>query len=252
MTAERLLRSLDQPRRLIWLAFAAIVAAAWGVLLGADPLAADLWRGLCGSTHAAPGYHVAMWTAMVFAMMLPSAAPMVLTYAEIGEAAASKGEQIISPVVLIAGYAAVWLGFAVAATAAQAALSGVNAPPLPAALLSGAGFIAAGVYQFSSLKHACLRQCRAPFQFFFANWQTTPSGVFRLGLQQGLYCLGCCWAAMALMLAIGAMNILWMAALGILMTAEKMTSGKWLTRLLGVGFIGVGIGLVISAGVRVG
>jgi predicted metal-binding membrane protein len=214
---------------------------------------AVLCRPIAGvATLEALTLSAGMWTAMVFAMMLPSAAPMVLTYAEIAEAAARKHESVISPFVLVAGYTAVWLGFVVGAVAAQVTASRLALPSFAPPLLSGAGFIAAGAYQFTSLKHACLRQCRAPFQFFFANWQTTPQGVFRLGLQQGLYCLGCCWAAMALMVIIGAMNILWMAALGILMTAEKMTSGKWLTRLLGVGFIAVGIGLIISAGVRVG
>ena len=90
MTLDRLLRTLDQPRRLIWAAFGAIVAAAWGTLLGADPIAADLWRSLCGPSHAGAGYHMAMWVAMVFAMMLPSAAPMISTYMDIAEAARRK------------------------------------------------------------------------------------------------------------------------------------------------------------------
>ena len=81
-------------------------------------------------------------------------------------------------------------------------------------LFSGAIFIGAGVYQFSALKHACLTQCQNPFPFFFANWATTPRGVFRLGVKQGLYCLGCCWAMMLVMFAVGVMNVVWMAALG--------------------------------------
>ena len=78
-------------------------------------------------------------------------------------------------------------------------------------LFSGAIFIAAGVYQFSALKHACLTQCQHPFPFFFTNWATTPRGVFRLGVKQGLYCLGCCWAMMLVMFAVGVMNVIWMA-----------------------------------------
>ena len=89
-------------------------------------------------------------------------------------------------------------------------------------LFSGAIFIGAGVYQFSALKHACLTQCQQPFPFFFANWATTPRGVFRLGVKQGLYCLGCCWAMMLVMFAVGVMNVIWMAALGIVMTFEKI------------------------------
>ena len=92
------------------------------------------------------------------------------------------------------------------------------------ALFSGALFVGAGLYQFSALKHACLTLCQRPFPFFFANWTTEPRGVFRLGLRQGLYCLGCCWAMMLVMFAVGAMNVVWMAALGIVMTVEKMTA----------------------------
>jgi predicted metal-binding membrane protein len=254
-SSSRIATIAARPRALAVLAIVGLTTLGWLYLAlvasGEADFIAVLCRPIVGSvTLQALTLSSAMWAAMVFAMMLPSAAPMVLTYAEIAEAAANKGEQIVSPFLLIGGYAVVWLGFAVLATAAQAALPDVGGR-FPA-LFAGAGFITAGAYQFSSLKHACLRQCRAPFPFFFANWQTAPRGVFRLGLQQGLYCVGCCWAAMALMLAVGAMNILWMAALGILMSAEKMTSGKWLTRLLGVGFIAIGIGLVVSAGVRVG
>jgi predicted metal-binding membrane protein len=119
-------------------------------------------------------------------------------------------------------------------------------------LLSAAAFVAAGLYQFSTLKHACLHQCRAPFPFFFSNWQTTARGVFRLGMQQGLFCLGCCWAAMALMLLVGVMNLFWMAALGALLTAERLVTGAWLTRAVGAGLIGFGAYLAIGAGVGLG
>jgi predicted metal-binding membrane protein len=238
-------------------AIAALTALGWIYLAVALAGQGDLLAVLC---QPVPGTVTAeallltgaMWAAMVFAMMLPSAAPMVLTYAEIAETAARKHESVVSPFVLVAGYAAVWLGFAVAATAAQAMVPGLAMPSFAPSLLSGAAFIGAGAYQFSSLKHACLRQCRAPFPFFFSNWQTTARGVFRLGIRQGLYCLGCCWAAMLLMFTVGAMNIVWMAGLGALMTAEKMLRGLRLTRLLGVGFIGFGIYLVIVAGVWLG
>ena len=169
---------------------------------------------------------------MVLAMMLPSAAPMILTYAEIADTAARKGERIVSPFVLAAGYIAVWLGFAVArgarATCSHARrLARSAAWRSASALFSGAIFIAAGLYQFSALKHACLTQCQQPFPFFFAQLdRRTPRGVFRLGLRQGLYCLGCCWAMMLLMFAVGVMNVIWMAALGVVMTVEKIAHGQ--------------------------
>lgn len=192
-----------------------------------------------------------MWGAMTLAMMLPSAAPMILTYAEIADMAARKGERIVSPFVIASGYALVWLGFAAAAALAQVTLtrlalidSGMTAA---SGLFSGAIFIGAGVYQFSALKHACLRQCRHPFPFFFANWATTPPAVFRLGVKQGGYCLGCCWAMMLVMFAVGVMNVIWMAALGVVMTIEKVGSGKRVTYLTGAALIVIGVAFVLLA-----
>jgi predicted metal-binding membrane protein len=112
-------------------------------------------------------------------------------------------------------------------------------------LFTGAVFIGAGLYQFSALKHACLTQCRQPFPFFFAHWETTPRGVFRLGLKQGLYCLGCCWAMMLVMFAVGVMNVVWMAALAIAMTVEKIINGNRLTYGLGAALIAIGVGFVL-------
>ena len=83
--------------------------------------------------------------------------------------------------------------------------------------------------------------------FFFAHWQTSARGVFRLGLQQGLFCLGCCWAMMLLMFAVGAMNVAWMAVLGVVMTTEKVTSGNRLTSVVGTALIAIGVALVIAA-----
>ena len=191
---------------------------------------------------------ISMWSAMVLAMMLPSAAPMIFTYAEIADTAARKGERIVSPFVLAGGYAAVWLSFAAAVALAQLAFThaawrdGGLAPA--SALLSGVLFLAAGVYQFSVLKDACLTQCQRPFPFFFAHWQTTARGVFRLGLQQGLYCLGCCWAMMLLMFATGAMNVLWMAALGMVMTIEKMLPGRRFSYVIGALMLAAGLGFM--------
>lgn len=186
-----------------------------------------------------------MWAAMTLAMMLPSAAPMIFTYAEIADTAARKAEPVVSPFVLAAGYTAVWFGFSVVAALAQYTLTRLallDAGMASASgLFSGAILIGAGVYQFSALKHACLNQCRSPFPFFFANWATTPRGVFRLGVKQGLFCLGCCWAMMAVMFSVGIMNVLWMAALGIVMTIEKFGTGKGFTYGIGVTSIAAGL-----------
>jgi predicted metal-binding membrane protein len=212
-----------------------------------------LCRAIAGGTTSATGIAlvVAMWGAMTLAMMLPSAAPMILTYAEIADTAARKNEPVVSPFMIAAGYVAVWFGFAAAATVAQLALARAalldgNMAPV-SALLSGAVFIGAGAYQFSTLKHACLTQCQHPFNFFFANWKTTPRGVFKLGVRQGLFCLGCCWAMMLVMFAVGIMNVVWMAALGIVMTMEKIGTGKRFSYAVGVGSIAIGIAFIARA-----
>jgi predicted metal-binding membrane protein len=192
-----------------------------------------------------------MWGAMTLAMMLPSAAPMILTYAEIADTAARKGEPVVSPFIIAAGYTVVWFGFAAAATLAQFVLTraALINPSMASAsgLFSGAIFIGSGIYQFSALKHACLTQCQHPFPFFFANWATTPRGVFRLGVKQGLFCLGCCWAMMLVMFAVGIMNVIWMAALGMVMTIEKIGTGRRFTYAVGVALIAIGAALVLAA-----
>lgn len=210
-----------------------------------QPLADGLWSissiALIGS----------MWVAMTLMMMLPSAVPMILTYAEIAETAARKGEKIVSPFALVAGYSTMWLGFSVAAAVMQtvltrAALLDANVA-ITSGLFSGATFIGAGAYQFSPLKHACLKHCQHPFQFFFTNWTTTRRGVFRLGIKQGMYCVGCCWAMMAVIFAVGVMNVLWMVGLGIIMTVEKMFIGRRFAYVIGLALITVGVGWVIMS-----
>jgi predicted metal-binding membrane protein len=194
---------------------------------------------------------LSMWSAMTLAMMLPSAAPMILTYAEIAETAARKSEPIVSPLVIAAGYASVWLVFSLAISAMQIAL--VRAALFDPDITSTGGFfaaiilIAAGLYQFSALKHACLVRCQHPFPFFFANWATTRRGVFRLGVRQGLYCLGCCWAMMTVMFAVGVMNIAWMAGLAVVMTVEKLQTGRRFAQAVGVALITIGLCVAASA-----
>ena len=229
-------------------------------VLSAAPGGAGSWIGmiqvLCRAVPDGPlslsggAIIVSMWSAMALAMMLPSAAPMILTYAEIAETAARKGEPIVSPLVIAAGYASVWFMFAVAASAMQMFFT--RAAWLDTSMASTAGFFAAaiftgaGLYQFSTLKHACLARCQHPFPFFFANWATTPGGVFRLGVRQGLFCLGCCWAMMLLMFAVGVMNVVWMAGLSVVMTVEKLQTGRRFTQVVGLALIAIGMGIAVA------
>jgi predicted metal-binding membrane protein len=139
----------------------------------------------------------------------------------------------------------------VAATLLQALLTRLallNAGMASASgLFSGAVFLAAGLYQFSALKHACVTQCQRPLPFFFVNWTSEPRGIWRLGLRQGLYCLGCCWAMMLLMLAVGVMNVVWMVALGLVMSIEKIATTTRFSRATGMVFLLIGVVLIASA-----
>jgi predicted metal-binding membrane protein len=192
-----------------------------------------------------------MWCAMALAMMLPTAAPMVLTYADLAETAAEKGEPAASPIVLAAGYVSVWFAAAVGLAVLQALVARFglldNVMSVASPLFAGALFLLAGAYQFSALKHACVTQCQHPFRFFFANWTADPRGVFRLGLRQGLYCLGCCWAMMLLMFAIGVMSVFWMAMLGAIMATEKVATTTRFSKALGAVFCVIGLAIVVSA-----
>jgi len=256
--AGRLGAAFARPKVLAAICVIALAGLGW-LALGLLFTGMGAFEALCrplavpGAAWGVSGFAIValMWGGMTLAMMLPSASPMILTYAEIADTAACKNERIVSPFVLAAGYMIVWIGFAAAATLAQFAFtraalldSGMQSA---SGLFSGAIFIGAGVYQFSALKHACLTQCQSPFPFFFANWATTPRGVFRLGVKQGLYCLGCCWAMMLVMFAVGVMNVIWMATLGVLMTFEKLGTGKRFTYIVGVALIVAGIAFVLSA-----
>ena len=255
-----MLRALARPRALAFGCIAVLVAAGWIylglVLAGAqgNGLVGALCRPLYGGEAVSPAalaLTVAMWCAMALAMMLPTAGAMIMTYADLAETAAAKGEPAVSPLVLTAGYVAVWLAAAFGLAALQAALVGfglIDAPMAVASpLFAGALFLLAGAYQFSALKHACVTQCQRPFPFFFANWTADPRGVFRLGLRQGLYCLGCCWAMMLLMFAIGVMNVVWMALLGAIMATEKVATTTRFSRALGALFCLIAFALIISA-----
>jgi predicted metal-binding membrane protein len=257
--AGRLGAAFARPKLVAVACVLALTAFGWLYLALLTARMDGVIAALCRPTFAAGEVWTAsgfalvasMWAAMVLAMMLPSAAPMVFTYAQIADTAARKGERIVSPFAIAGGYSVVWLGFALLATVVQFGLTRVAlldaGMASASSLFTGAVFIGAGLYQFSTLKHACLTQCRQPFPFFFTQWETSARGVFRLGLKQGLYCLGCCWAMMLVMFAVGVMNVVWMAALAIVMTVEKITSGNRLTYGLGAALIAIGVGFIFTS-----
>jgi len=225
---EELLR---RERAIVAAGLAALCLLAW----------AYIWRGAgmgmstAGMAMPHPGWAlvVAMWWLMMIAMMLPSAAPFILLHARVlrrAQGGALAGSAYAPSAFLLAGYLAVWLGFSLAATAIQQWLgeTGLLSPATlgsNSAGLSAAVLAAAGVYQLSPLKRACLHHCRSPVDFLTRHWRPGWSGAVRLGLWHGAYCVGCCWILMGLLFVGGVMNVAWIAALTLFVLAEKLAPG---------------------------
>ena len=182
-----------------------------------------------------------MWAVMMAAMMLPSAAPMILCFAALSERRSEGGRTLL----FVAAYLALWTAFSGAATATQWALQSMGwvSPMIvsKSSVLSGALLLIAGLFQFSGLKHACLRACRSPLGFLMSDWRDG-WGAWRMGMRHGVYCLGCCWSLMALLFVGGVMNLLWIAALAGLVAIEKLApKGGVVARVLGGVMIGAGV-----------
>ncbi|MGK9235828.1 DUF2182 domain-containing protein [Inquilinus limosus] len=191
---------------------------------------------------------VAMWTVMMVAMMLPGAAPMVLTYA-----ALQRHRRRVSPHAATAlftlGYLVVWAGFSLLATLLQWRLDALALllPSMATAstALAGAALVVAGVYQFTGPKNRCLTRCRSPVEFLTRHHR---SGPFGLGLRHGLYCLGCCWALMLLLFVGGVMNLAWIGVIALFVLLEKtIPAGPWLGRAVGAGLVLWGGWVLIAA-----
>ncbi len=183
-----------------------------------------------------------MWAVMMAAMMLPSIAPMVLCFGNLNR---KRGEGART-LFFVAAYLTLWTAFSGAATATQWALQseGWVSPMIVSTspALSGALLLIAGVFQFTPLKTACLRTCRSPLGFLMSDWRDGLWGAWRMGLRHGLNCLGCCWALMALLFVGGVMNILWIAALAVLVAIEKVApKGDAIAKALGAVMIGAGV-----------
>lgn len=195
-----------------------------------------------------------MWAVMMVGMMLPSAAPMLLIYARVGRQAATQGKPFAASGWFLAGYLLVWSGFSLLATLAQWALDRAalldGRMTTSSNVLGGCVLVAAGIYQWTALKDACLRQCQSPFAFIqkYGGFRGAVRGALRLGLLHGAWCVGCCWPLMALLFVGGVMNVLWIAALAILVLAEKVLSvGRWVARLAGLALMLAGAWLLLRA-----
>ncbi|MCW5735053.1 MAG: DUF2182 domain-containing protein [Enhydrobacter sp.] len=238
-------------------ALAAVVALAWLYLLLAAAEMEVAMAGMDRTMVMPPKDAVellllfAMWWVMMVGMMLPSAAPMILTFASVNRNRRARGQPYVPTALFAAGYLLVWGGFSVAATLAQWALERVallSAMDMAtdSRLLGGLLFLAAGLYQFTPLKQACLRLCWSPLDLIANHWRDGSGGALRMGATHGLYCLGCCWVLMLLLFVGGVMNLLWVAALSIVVLIEKLMPGPWISRIGGVLLAAYGIWLLAT------
>jgi len=200
---------------------------------------------------------IAMWWVMMVAMMSPSAAPTILLYARVHRHALAQGSvqdrgRIAPTGAFAAGYLLMWMGFSVAAAASHWGLENAGAISVMtmgsrSRWLSGAVLIAAGLYQLSPLKSACLSHCRAPAAFLSRHWRPGALGALRLGAMHGAFCVGCCWMLMALLFVGGAMNLVWVAALAALVLIEKtLPQGRWVGRGAGAVLIAWGVATLLE------
>jgi predicted metal-binding membrane protein len=194
-----------------------------------------------------------MWTVMMIAMMLPSALPFVFAFGAEHRRRRARNLPFVPAGVFLFGYFATWTAFSAVAALIQQALhrSALLSPMMTATssvFVSGI-LIAAGVYQWTPYKEACLRHCRTPLSFLLSDWREGSLGAFRMGIDHGLFCLGCCWLLMALPFAAGVMNLAWMAAITVFILIEKAApGGPWFGRIGGAALVGVGTWMIASMG----
>jgi len=246
-------RLLLRERVIILLAIAGMTALSWLYLLQLGRGMPDMAMPMSPRwTPAAFALTFAMWAVMMVGMMLPSAAPMILTFASLHRRKAAAVQRLMPTLLFASGYLLAWSGFSLFAALLQWALDrlALLSPGLTttSALVGGVLFVLAGAYQLTPLKQACLRHCRSPFAFLFNRWRDGWNGALRMGIEHGAYCLGCCWLLMALLLVGDMMNLFWAAAIALFVFGEKLLrGGVWIARISGVAMAGYGIWLVVQA-----
>ena len=254
-------RVLKRDRQIVIVGLVFVSLASWLYILtgaGMDtgnmaPMSGD---AMLTMRHAwTPAYFalmLAMWWVMMVAMMLPSATPMVLLFATVNRKSQQQGRPYVATSVFAAGYLVAWGGFSLVAVLLQWGLEQLallSQMMQTTSLYLGAGLlVGAGVYQLTPLKNACLRHCRSPLYFIAHHWRQGTGGAFRMGLEHGLFCLGCCWVLMALLFYGGVMNLWWIAGLALYVLIEKLAPlGPRLGHYAGGLLILWGAGVLVGA-----
>lgn len=247
--AESALRPrIGSDRLLILASLLSLAAAAWGVLIWQSAEMDDdmsLTMGL-----GAPLF-IALWVAMMVAIMYPTAAPMIMAFARVHQGRRSRGDPFVPTWMFAGSYMLLWSATGVVAYAL--AVAGDELANQPgwvmdnAARLGGALLIAGGLYQLTPIKNVCLNKCRTPMSFLLNSWREGTGGAFRMGLEHGAYCLGCCWLLFLILFPLGMMNIAVLALIALLIFAEKVAPlGRKIATAAAVGLIAYGAFVVFT------
>jgi predicted metal-binding membrane protein len=242
---------LAEPRTRILLAATLLVASlvAWIVTV-------QRMRGMDagpGTDLGGLGWFVGIWVTMMAAMMLPSAAPMILLFARVSKDQSRRGNVVVPSWLFVAGYLAVWTAVGLAAYGLYRAFvsggTGWLAWDRAGPYVAGAALLAAGIYQLTPLKDVCLRHCRSPLHYLFHGWRPGRAGAVRMGVEHGGWCLGCCSGLMVALFALGVMSLFWMAVVGGVILVEKVVPGGLrLSRVFAVALLALGIWVASAPG----
>lgn len=240
-----MLSALNRERFTLIAGITAMVVLSWAYLID---MAMDMAMPMSWGSLELTLLFV-MWAVMMVAMMLPSATPMILTFLTVNQRRQGTQRQVVPTYVFVAGYLVVWAAYSLAATALQWALHEQalmsHAMATSGPYLSGLILIGAGAFQWTSLKHACLENCRSPLTFLMSEWREGYRGAFVMGLRHGGYCVGCCWALMLVLFVTGVMNLLAVFAIAVFVLIEKLVPrGELIARISGVLLIAAGLGLI--------
>ncbi len=263
--ADGLASVLQRDRVIVLIALAGILALTW----------AGMWReargmsktGVCqclGMAMSGPDVKAwsavaiaplfLMWAQMMVAMMIPSATPMILTFARVNRQRSENARPFVPTAWFLLGYLVVWFVFSFTVALAQWVLHGAAllSPKMTSTspTLGGVLLIAAGIFQWTPWKRACLNHCRSPLEFLLCGWREGRVGALQMGIQHGSYCAGCCWLLMALLFVAGVMNIWWVGAITLLVLLEKaLAQGPQLGAVAGLVFIVWGAWMIAAPSV---
>jgi predicted metal-binding membrane protein len=249
--AARALFPLGRARALILASLLVLAAAAWTVLVWESSMTGmDDVDNMLTMDLGVPLF-LAVWVAMMVAMMFPTAAPMILTFAHVQQRRQRSGKPFVPTSVFVGSYLAIWTTFGALAYAAALGATELAENSMwvmdNAARIGGGVLVLAGLYQLSPLKDVCLSKCRAPMAFVLTSWRDGYRGALRMGLEHGIYCLGCCWLFFVIVFPLGMMTVPVLAAIVVLIFAEKsLPFGHRATQLAAAALVAYGT-LVILA-----